>query len=463
MSLKTALARIKSIPGLQKRFNIFISVNHGAERQLQDSSPELALSNLVAGVKDNIVMKGLPTTCGSRMLVDYESPYDASCVQELRDAGVVIAGKTNLDEFGMGSGGVHSYFGPVLNPMYPNSKVVAGGSSSGSAAAVAAGAVDFALGTDTGGSVRLPASYCAVLGFKPSYGRISRFGVVAYAQSLDTVGIIAKDISIIRRVFKVIDKYDPKDPTSLGVGYRKKASAIFRKRDKLRIGVPQEFLQQSICDQYKDLFQQFIEKLMRIGHEIYPVSIPSIKDSLPIYYTLSPAEAVSNLSRFDGVRYGTRNDISDIENGVLFAPTRNNFGREVQDRIILGNYNLCSETFKNNYVKAQKLRLQMMNQFDEIFRDSNILSNFKGNESGVDLIIGLTATSTPPTINSFLKAESSSPTNEYLNDVFTMPMSLAGLPTLSMPIAKEIPLGVQIAAQYANDNAVLEFADGILR
>lgn len=464
MSLKAAVSRVRSIPELQKQFNIFINVNPAAEEELQCRAPQrLPLSNLVAGIKDNIVTKDLPTTCASEMLHEYVSPFDASCVQQLRDAGAVIAGKTNLDEFGMGSGGVHSHFGPVLNPLYPGEKVSAGGSSSGSAAAVAAGAVDFALGTDTGGSVRLPASYCGVFGFKPSYGRVSRFGVVAYAQSLDTVGIIAKDISVLRKVYDVLNKYDPKDPTSLSVGFRKKALCSLRERDKFRIGIPQEFLQQSVCVEYNALFERFINKVISEGHEVYPVSVPSIKDSLPIYYTLSPAEAVSNLSRFDGIRYGTRDDCSDIEDGILFAPTRNRFGREVQDRILLGNYNLCSERFKNNYVKAQKLRLQMMNQFDEIFRDSNVLSDSSGNKDGVDLIVGLTAKSSPPTLESLKEAEASSPTNEYLNDVFTMPMSLAGLPTLSMPLGKSKPFGIQIAAQYANDDALLKFVDRLIQ
>lgn len=460
MSLKQAVSRIRSIPELQKRYNIFINVNSSAEEQLiNNGDKRLPLSNLVVGVKDNIVTKDLPTTCASKMLLNYKSPYDATCVKLLREAGTVIAGKTNLDEFGMGSGGIHSYFGPVLNPLFPDKKVTAGGSSSGSAAAVAAGAVDFALGTDTGGSVRLPAAYNAVLGFKPTYGRISRHGVVAYAQSLDTVGILAKDMVVLRKVFNVLNKFDPKDPTSLNQDLRSKADISFKGSEKLRIGIPQEFLQDSVAAEYKELFLQFIEKLMDMGHELYPVTIPSVKHSLPIYYTLSPAEAVSNLSRYDGIRYGTRDDTSDIEDGTLFAPTRANFGREVQDRIILGNYNLCSDSFKNNYVKAQRLRLGLMKDFDQIFRGPNVLSGHEGNNSGVDLILSLTATSSPTTIESFTSAESSSPTNEYLNDVFTMPMSLAGLPTLSIPLAKGVPLGVQITAQHGNDKAVLDLGE----
>lgn len=463
MSLKSALCKIKSIPDLQKRYNIFINIDGSAEDTLKkEINSNLPLSNLVAGIKDNIVTKGMPTTCGSSILSNYYSPYTATCVQKLCDSGVVIAGKTNLDEFGMGSGGVHSHFGPVLNPLFPKIDKIAGGSSSGSAAAVAAEAVDFALGTDTGGSVRLPAAYTSVLGFKPSYGRISRYGVVAYAQSLDTVGILAKDFSILRRVFNVLDAFDSKDPTSLSQELRGRASKMYENRSRYRIGIPHELIQDSVSPDIKELLYKFIKRIMLLGHEIYPVSIPSLKDSLPIYYTLSPAEAVSNLSRFDGVRYGTRDIAKDAEDGTLFAPTRSNFGREVQDRIILGNYNLCSHTFKNNYIKAQKLRIKLINNFDEVFRFPNILSESRGNKDGVDLMLSLTSKDVPSAIKDFVRAETSSPTNEYINDVFTMPMSLAGLPTLSLPLKQGEPVGLQIIGQYADDATVLDFTSKVL-
>lgn len=463
MSLKSALRKIRSIPDLQKRYNIFINVDGSAEDTLKkETNSDLPLSNLVAGIKDNIVTKGMPTTCGSSILSNYYSPYTATCVQKLCDSGVTIAGKTNLDEFGMGSGGVHSHFGPVLNPLFPKIDTIAGGSSSGSAAAVAADAVDFALGTDTGGSVRLPAAYTSILGFKPSYGRISRYGVVAYAQSLDTVGILAKDFSILRRVFNILDAFDSKDPTSLSEELRSRASKMFEKKSRYRIGIPHELIQNSVSSHTKELLYTFIKRVLLLGHEIYPVSIPSLKDSLPIYYTLSPAEAVSNLSRFDGVRYGTRDIGKDVEDGTLFAPTRSKFGREVQDRIILGNYNLCSHTFKNNYIKAQKLRVKLINNFDEVFRFPNVLSESRGNEDGVDLMLSLTSKDGPSTIKDFTRAETSSPTNEYINDVFTMPMSLAGLPTLSLPLKQGEAIGLQVIGQYADDATVLDFASKVL-
>lgn len=462
MSLKSAISKIRSIPDLQAKYNIFINVDKDAEIKLKrNTSSNCPLSNLIVGIKDNIVTNDMETTCASEILEGYVSPYDASCVQKLRNSGATIVGKTNLDEFGMGSGGVHSHFGPVINPLFPQMKMVAGGSSSGSAAAVAAEAVDFALGTDTGGSVRLPAAYTSVLGFKPSYGRISRHGVIAYAQSLDTVGILAKDITILKKVFSVLDEYDPKDPTSLSVDLRRKSCNDCESKTTYRIGIPEEFIQNSVPSEIKAAFLKFVDRLMSNGHEIYPISIPSAKDALPIYYTLSPAEAVSNLSRYDGVRYGKRHGTKDIADGTMFTPTRSKFGKEVQNRIILGNYNLCSETFKNNYVKALKLRVKLINDFDKVFRAPNLLSTSKGNENGVDFILSLTATNFPSTIESFESADRSSPTNEYINDVFTMPMSLAGLPTLSLPPQQNRPIGIQLTGQFADDKSVLDFVSNL--
>ncbi|QLG72970.1 hypothetical protein HG535_0E00540 [Zygotorulaspora mrakii] len=462
MSLRSAITRIRSIPELQKKYNIFITLDRDAEQKLQDKEQkDQLLSYLVAGIKDNIVTKDMRTTCGSEILNDYVSPYDATCIKMLRDSGSIIIGKTNMDEFGMGSGGLHSYFKPVINPLFDDQKKVAGGSSSGSAAAVAAGAVDFALGTDTGGSVRLPAAYTSILGFKPSYGRISRHGVIAYAQSLDCVGILAKEYYILKKVFSVLDKHDDKDPTSLSKELREKASQRTKKNKTFRIGIPQEFIQNSIPSEMRTTYLNFVEKLMSKGHEVFPVTIPSAKDSLPIYYTLTPAEAASNLSRYDGIRYGERDEKRDIQDGTLFAPTRSKFGTEVQNRIILGNYNLCSAAFKDHYVKAQKLRVKLINDFDAVFRLPNLLFGSKGNENGVDFILSLTATNYPPTIDSFHKADLVSPTNEYLNDVFTMPMSLAGLPTLSLPPLKNVPIGVQLTGQYADDISVIDFCSSL--
>lgn len=463
MSYKGAVQKLKNVPNIQKKFNIFCHINERAIDSLENGSSKKSLSNLLVGIKDNIVTSDMPTTCASKILLNYHSPFDATVVKQILNEGVAIVGKTNMDEFGMGSGGVHSHFGPTHNPLFKNIPSIAGGSSSGSAAAVAADVVDFALGTDTGGSIRLPAAYTSTLGFKPSYGRISRYGVIAYAQSFDTVGIIAKEMPVLRKVFLTLDKYDTKDPTSLKNDLRSELEKLYVSKKSYKIGIPQEFVQDSLPNDIRQHFYKFVKRLMDQGHEIVPVSIPSVKYALPIYYTLTPSEAVSNMSRYDGIRYGTRDKEKDIEEDTLYAPTRSNFGSAVKERIILGNFNLCSRSFKNNYVRAQKLRVQLINEFDSVFKFPNVLSNSEGNPSGIDIILSLTAMNEPQSISDFIsKSDTSSPTIEYINDVFTMPMSLAGLPTISIPIERGQPIGVQLAGQFGDDSSVLDLADSLV-
>lgn len=461
------MSRLSRLADLQARYNIFTHLNDAV---LKQAPKDGELGGLICGIKDNIVTKDMPTTCGSEILKGYQSPYDATVVKLLKDNGSSVLGKTNLDEFGMGSRGIHSCFGATYNPLYPDSdQMIMGGSSSGSAAAVVSDLVDFSLGTDTGGSVRLPAAYGSIYGFKPSYGRISRFGVVAYAQSLDTVGILSKDIGILRKVYNVLNQYDDKDPTSLENKLREKIQQLYlekhlKGKKTYRIGIAKEFNQAQIPKEIMSTLLDFISKLMKQGHEIVPISIPSIKNALPIYYTISPAEAVSNLSRYDGIRYGYRDSESDISDNTLFAPTRKNFGKEVRNRILLGNYNLCSESFKNNYIRAQKLRVQLIDEMDAIFQLPNVLLNNKESiksENNVDLILCLTSMNTPKGLKQFSSNELEIPTNEYVNDIFTMPMSLAGLPTLSLPPIKGKPIGVQVVAQYGFDDVVLDFAETV--
>ncbi|AET39780.1 glutamyl-tRNA(Gln) amidotransferase subunit HER2 Ecym_4768 [Eremothecium cymbalariae DBVPG len=457
MSIRGSLYKLSKIDHLQEKFNIFTSINQNIKNELQPCDKPLA--NLLVGIKDNIVTKDLPTTCASGILEGYKSPFDATVVTLLKDAGVVVIGKTNMDEFGMGSGGTHSKFGVTYNPMFLDEKVVVGGSSSGSAAAVASDVVDFALGTDTGGSVRIPAAYTSTFGFKPSYGRLSRFGVIAYAQSLDTVGIITKDIEMIKKVFRVLDKYDAKDPTSLTDDLRSKAPSLASKtKNQLKIGIPQEFMLQNISKQVNSVLMTVIDKILEQGHEICPVSIPMIKYSLPIYYTLAPAEAASNLSRYDGIRYGYRDTEKDIYEDTLFVPTRANFGKEVKNRILLGNYNLCSGAFRNNFLKAQKLRNQLINEFDNVFSVPNILTNNKPKDDGVDLLLSLSCMTPPPTVNNFMEQDAKTPVNSYINDSFTIPMSLAGLPCISIPVKNNVGIGVQLTGQFADDECVLDAA-----
>ncbi|GMM58462.1 glutamyl-tRNA(Gln) amidotransferase subunit [Maudiozyma humilis] len=452
MSLTKIVDRIRTA---QSKFNIFTS--HITTPPLATASKGGPLSNRTAAIKDNIVTKDFPTTCASNILKDYTSPFDATVVSLLKDAGAVTIGKTNLDEFGMGSLGMHTIFNPVKNPL--NTDWCIGGSSSGSAAAVASGVADFSLGTDTGGSVRLPSAYSSIIGFKPSYGRISRWGVVAFAQSLDTVGIMARDIDTVAKVYDVLDKYDRRDPTSLSQNLRdeleKKASRM--SRTKPNIGIPQEFIQGELSPEIKESFLKYIDSLLQKGYDIYPVSIPSIKDALSVYYTLAPAEAASNLARYDGVRYGTKDpETADIVDDKFFNAARSNFGPEVKNRIILGNYNLCSDGYKNNFIKAQKLRVQMINQFDRLFPFENVLTRNKPVED-IDIIICPTNLMPPPLTKSVSQTEKKNPLHEYMNDIYTIPMSLAGLPTISFPLSSGKPWGVQIATQYGNDKALLDF------
>ncbi|AAS50911.2 ABR140Cp [Eremothecium gossypii ATCC 10895] len=459
--MKRALERLRQLPRANERFNIFNSVNLSAAQQVMPS--EKPLGNLVVGIKDNIVTKKLPTTCSSGVLAGYMSPYDATVVELLDEAGAVTAGKTNMDEFGMGSGGIHSFFGPTLNPAFPERPTVAGGSSSGSAAAVAAGVVDFALGTDTGGSVRMPAAYTSTVGFKPSYGRVSRHGVIAYAQSLDTVGIGARDVGLVRRVFEVLDRHDPKDPTSLPDELRQQAAALRREKKHLKIGIPAELLHGSVAAEIRERLLVVLDKLQAQGHELYPVSVPAVKNSLLVYYMLAPAEAASNLARYDGIRYGCRDEDLDMSDEVLFAPTRGKFGKEVKNRIVLGNYNLCSGAFKNNYMKAQKLRVELINQFDSIFAFENICTGNKPNPAGVDVLLSLTCMAPPPSLEAFTSKENKSPVNSYINDVFTVPMSLAGLPCISVPLAGMKGVGIQLTAQFADDYGLLDAAEDVMQ
>ncbi|CCK70413.1 glutamyl-tRNA(Gln) amidotransferase subunit HER2 KNAG_0E01490 [Huiozyma naganishii CBS 8797] len=464
MQLETVLRRL---PGLQSRYNIFTHhINKVTEINDPPRGKNDALKGLLAAVKDNISTKNFgATTCSSRMLKDYKAPYDATVVNLLRDSRAVILGKTNMDEFAMGASGLNNGLGggPVINPISDIEDYCPGGSSSGSAAAVLADLVDFALGTDTGGSVRLPAAWGSILGFKPSYGRISRFGVIDFAQSLDTVGILAKDIGILRKVFSVLDKYDPRDPTSLTDDLRDQLtkSHITVERDtKPKIGIPKEFSLSSLTPEMRQHFLTYVGRLMSLGYEVYPVSVPSIKHSLIMYYILAPAEAASNLARYDGIRYGSRSIAGDMdEHNTLFGSTRaENFGPEVQKRIILGNYNLCSASYKNNFIKAQKLRVQLIDEFDNVFNFANVLTGNRSAPDGIDFILSPTNIGGPKTIKEETSIESADELSAYATDVFTTPMSLAGLPALSIPVQNGTPLGIQIAGQYGDDQRVLDFA-----
>lgn len=481
----------------------FISSVNPAYKFFINISPlELLLKNvkegskmITYGLKDNISTKDHPLTCSSKILKGYNPNYDSTVSRILKEQNNWInLGKLNLDEFGMGSGGVHSDTGCVINPVYTplsankvsseafyDSQIrVTGGSSSGSAAICAAKVpsadttsferlAHFALGTDTGGSVRLPAAWCNVSSFKPSYGCISRFGVLPYAHSLDTIGIISSDLNVIRQVYKVLNQYDSNDPTSMSKSLRSKIECFDSSttNDTISIGLIQQFNIKGISTETNKVYSKFLESILEMKNdfELKSISIESISNALPIYFTLAPAEAASNLARFDGLRYGAdgvASASSDPEKDGMFVRARSLFGDEVQKRILLGNYNLSSDLYDNKYKKAQVLRTELINEFNSAFKDTHPIYPINNHQSSdkIDVFISLTSTNKAPLLSEFLKANSSSPLEEFCNDIFTIPMSLAGLPVVSIPI-KDTGVSIQITGQYGYDEKVLNIAQKI--
>lgn len=438
------------------------------------------LEGTTTALKDLFCTKGELTTCSSKILNSFVAPYDSTVATLLENAGADVVGKTNMDEFAMGNSTTNSIFGPTLNPLYskptdgdivleydetkdyitpkkvteeiPDHQRIIGGSSGGSACAVAADMVDFSIGSDTGGSVRLPAAYTGIYGFKPTYGRISRWGMIAYAQSLDTVGIFSKSLENIWKVFTVLDVHDPKDPTSLGEQLREELSTEWMKqtwvedRKVKRIGVPEEFLLEDISEDINTEWVELLDFLREEGgHEIVPISVPSIKQSLAVYYTLVTAEAASNLARYDGNRYGFKE--------TNYVDTRTaGFGDEVKQRITLGNFTLSSYGYESHYMKAMNMRSQLINELNGVFSDGNVLTKTTGSSEGVDFIIAPTAIGKPPTMKEFKEVSN---VESYTNDVLTVPASLAGLPALNFPFKSH---GFQIMGQHGMDYKVLQFA-----
>ncbi|KAH8996131.1 amidase signature domain-containing protein [Lactarius hatsudake] len=438
------------------------------------------LQGITVAVKDNICTKNMPTTCSSAMLRDFTSPFDATVVQLLSNSGATIIGKTNCDEFGMGSLNIHSVHGPVINPyQHPASAVEwhvrerrsAGGSSGGSAAAVAAGMCDVALATDTGGSVRLPASYCGVVGLKPSYGLISRWGVVSFADSLDCVGIIGKNVSFHFSGQDVLSKFDERDPTAARSSTREKAQELSseqmveglscsRDLTGLHIGIPQEYFPASLDSSTVSPFRRVVRALKTRGATVLPVSLPSTRYALSAYYVIASAEASSNLARYDGVQYGLHVPLPPgaiaRSPADVYAHSRTaGFGAEVKRRILLGTYALTADAFDNYFLQSQRLRQCIRDDFMRVFRVPNPLAESPArNEAGVHVLLHPSAVRTAPHL------DEQDGLDAYTQDVLTVPASLAGLPALSVPITAGAegdgwPLGVSIVGQWGCEKMVL--------
>ena len=431
-----------------EELNSFITVTEEhalAHAKLADdrykNNQSLPLDGLPIAHKDIFCTKGIKTTCGSKMLSDFEAPYSSTVYTKLDNMGMVMLGKTNMDEFAMGSSNETSYFGPVKNPW--NKKYVPGGSSGGSASCVSAELAPIATATDTGGSIRQPASLCGLTGIKPTYGRVSRYGMIAFASSLDQGGVVARSAEDAALILEGMSGHDPKDSTSLKL----EAPNLLKNLDKpikgMKIGLPKEFFEKEMPEFVEKAIQDAIETYKHLGAEIVEVSLKNINLSLPIYYIIAPAECSANLSRYDGVRYGYRcEDPKDLED--LFMRTREEgFGSEVKRRILIGTYALSAGFYDAYYLKAQKCRQLVANDFSEAFK-------------AVDVILSPT---TPGT--SFKAGEKSDdPIEMYLQDIFTIPANLAGLPGISIPCGENsgLPLGMQLVGNSLQEDKLLQFA-----
>ncbi|SHJ09017.1 Asp-tRNA(Asn)/Glu-tRNA(Gln) amidotransferase subunit GatA [Propionispora hippei] len=398
------------------------------------------LSGIPAIMKDNLCTKGVKTTCASHILERFVPPYDATVIEKLAANDLVMTGKANMDEFAMGGSTENSGFFPTRNPW--NLDCVPGGSSGGSAAAVAAGEAIWALGSDTGGSIRQPAAYCGVVGLKPTYGRVSRYGLIAYASSLDQIGPITRDVTDSAHVMNAIAGYDPKDSTSINAPVPDYTKSLVNDVKGLKIGLPKEYFVAGMDPEVEAAVRKAIEQLVALGAECREISMPHTEYALSAYYLLAPAEASSNLARYDGVSFGHREQGNDIVD--MYKKTRSHaFGTEVKRRIMLGTYALSSGYYDAYYLKALKVRTLVKQDFDKAFEQ-------------VDVII----TPTAPTTAFKIGEKTSDPLAMYLQDVCTIPVNLAGVPGISVPcgFAGGMPVGLQIIGKPLGEETILRTA-----
>lgn len=399
------------------------------------------LAGIPAGVKDNIVTEGIRTTCASKFLDNFVPVYDGTVSRKLKEAGAITIGKLNMDEFAMGGSNENSAYRTARNPW--DLERVPGGSSGGSAASVAAGQVTFALGSDTGGSIRQPASYCGVVGLKPTYGLVSRFGLVAFASSLDQIGPITRNVEDAALVLQAIAGYDKMDSTSAKVEIPDYAAQLTGDVSGLRIGVPSEYIGQGVDPKVKEAVLAALKVFEDMGATWEEVSMPHTEYAVATYYLLASSEASSNLARFDGVRYGVRADNPDNLLDLYLRSRSEGFGQEVKRRIMLGTYALSSGYYDAYYLKAQKVRTLIKRDFDEAFNK-------------FDILLGPTA----PTTAFRIGEQINDPLAMYLNDILTIPVSLAGVPAISVPcgLADGLPVGLQLIGKAFDEVTVLRAA-----
>jgi len=425
--------------------NAFITLNEETSinkaEELDNKASDLPLAGIPIAQKDLFCTKGLRTTCGSKILENFIPPYSATVIENLEDAGCISVGKTNMDEFAMGSSNETSNFGNVYNPWGDN--LVPGGSSGGSASAVAAGIVPGASGTDTGGSIRQPASLCGITGLKPTYGRVSRWGMIAFASSLDQAGPMARTAEDCALLLNEMCSHDIKDTTSLDEHIPNFEDNLNQSLQGKKIGVVQDLDLSSLDNEVIKVYEDSLKEFVSLGADLVDISLPNLSLSVPTYYVVAPAECSSNLSRFDGVKFGRRSaNPKDLEE--LYTKTRSEgFGDEVKRRILIGSYVLSAGYYDAYYKKAQQVRRLIKNDFDEAF-------------SGVDVI--MTPTTRGPAFD--IGSKGSDPIQMYLEDLFTISSNLAGLPAMSLPNGNldNKPIGLQIIGNFLDESSILNFA-----
>ena len=483
----------KEIDAANEELNVFISQDRerALERarevdQMLAQGADLPLAGMVMGIKDVICIKGKPVTCGSRILEGFNSLFSATAIERLYEAGALFIGKTNCDEFAMGSSNENSAFGPVKNPVNP--AYVPGGSSGGSAAAVAAGMVHTSLGSDTGGSVRQPAAFCGVVGLKPTYGRVSRYGLVAYASSFDCIGPVGHSVGDVADILQVIAGEDPNDSTSAAVPVDRYRDAMTGSVEGLRIGLPKEYYAEGLDAEIRQMLDGHINALEQQGATVKDVSLPNTEYGIATYYILATAEASSNLARYDGVRYGHRADVDAIRAKVkeqearlsselnamrkeghaaqvevlekelrmqpslleeVYATTRSEgFGDEVKQRILLGTYVLSSGYYDAYYGKAQRARSLIRQDFETVFEEVDVL-----------------VTPATPTPGFKLGSQIEDPLAMYLGDIYTVTANLAGIPGLVVPIGNHsigLPVGMQLLGRHFEESLLLRVGDVVM-
>lgn len=442
LRLSVVESKIKAYVSLNEKDTILEQAK-GIDDELKTWRKTLPFMAMPIAIKDNICTIDLPTTCASRILGQFKPPYDATVVSRMREQRFFLIGKTNLDEFGMGSSTEYSAFGPSRNPWKLG--YVPGGSSGGSAAAVAADECVAALGTDTGGSIRQPAAFCGVVGLKPTYGRVSRYGLIAFASSLDQIGPITKDVFDAGIMMNLLAGHDPLDSTS-GSEPVPDFTRAFKKKDvkKLKLGVPQEFFTEGLDPEVEESVRHAIDAFAQLGGEIKDVSLPHTGVAVATYYIVATAEASSNLARYDGVKFGFRSKESQDLLEMYASTRQEGFGPEVKRRILLGTYALSSGYYDAYYAKAQAVRTLIKQDFDAVFEE-------------VDLLI----TPVTPTPAFQFGEKIHDPLQMYLSDLYTIPASLAGIPAISIPCGfsrKGLPIGVQLMGRPFQEDTVLRAA-----